>query len=515
MQLFDCKIRVSTDEQSVAIQQKAFRVGYKTRFSVSVRPDVRFIILCNEYITRLQGFNLAFFNTLAYPEISAHAFMNFEFPEDDIQKNIKNNIMPNYKIACIDIAQAHDVQRKAFSLGYSWHDSGGQELTEIWTSFYLYGESNITATGKRDHYFEDHRNTEISPEDFLSDMYLVKNCKIELNGLSERTLNEFSDDLLASGIEGVGVSKDFPVRTYSGVRFAENLNGNFHAIPYGMFIKDGKTVMAWVKSYFDIIDLPEMEYADIYPIITANKNQNNNNMSEIVLKCAKAPQKAKNITVGEEYTGIYVDEGGNQVDTYDEADYFLCENNSGAEKRYKIDLFENIQPVVVVKKATQPRPVPPPPPPPPAKPTFEEFEELIKVTNSEVAISWNGRRKVILDKGTDSIDTERISASCGIRSGAGLDDLVDAIIDCTEDARTIFHPQVPDLLLESTILKKVIEAVISHVNNDGAFLILSTNDEYRELIEPVLDSICNKISEWRRNPNSGNNIKYWIFNIGG
>ena len=89
--------------------------------------------------------------------------------------------------------------------------------------------------------------------------------------------------------------------------------------------------------YFDESHYSEISYQDFLNINNIMPEQ-----KEITLRLAKQPAKAKNLTVGNEYTGIYTDAENTQVDDIKDAKYFFCVNNNHGEARYAINLFEQI-----------------------------------------------------------------------------------------------------------------------------------------------------------------------------
>jgi len=238
---------------------------------------------------------------------------------------------------------------------------------------------------------------------------------------------------------------------------------------------------------------------------------NNNNMSqqtEIELELVKQPQKAKNLTVGKVYKGIYIDDEETQVDRVKDAKYFYCVNDSGAEARYLVDLFGPVS-----KKEARPvkeKATPPPPPQPPPQPRVYTIEEVIaslNVSEGSVAaiLRENGQRIPILGRGYSSFSHNSSSISCGVFQIYGLNNAWDGLrnllnignIEVTTD-------------IKKAVYSAMLKAKMSSIQS-CKFLMMSTQTEREELCEAI-DEVVEElggVSIIGNNPNSGNEIKVW------
>lgn len=266
---------------------------------------------------------------------------------------------------------------------------------------------------------------------------------------------------------------------------------------FGIKLYNEKTFICFSgRMAFDSSESPEISYQDFL-----NLNTNNNQLKEmddISLKLAHSPKKAKNITVGSTYTGIYVDAEDTQVDKIEDAEYFLCVNDRGKEARYSIGLFEAPAPVV----------------PPRRIPSYQEIIDNIVIDDNEERVYSvvDGVEYEILDDINPFLEENNLEISCGVKELSEIDDLF-AIIHNKLD-RMVFEFNVDRADLGKVILKKCIEAQISAMN--VAFVILSTTLARTEEIE-VLNSIVEErggtVTDARRNPNSGNEIKVWTIQV--
>ena len=71
-----------------------------------------------------------------------------------------------------------------------------------------------------------------------------------------------------------------------------------------------------------------------------------------------------------------------------------------------------------------------------------------------------------------------------------------------------------DLLeLRKEIVKRVISLLINRNKGNTRWMLMSTNndDSYEDYFD-VLDSLAQTNLGWENNPNSGNDIKLWVFN---
>jgi len=217
---------------------------------------------------------------------------------------------------------------------------------------------------------------------------------------------------------------------------------------------------------------------------------------EITLKCITVPQKAKNITVDRDYTGILIDSDDSQVDTLREATHFRCVNNNGIEAKYKLALFTTIAP---------------PAPPRPQFPTWEQIESGIYVNdNNEVILDFNDEEYLIYDNEALEINTGTLC--CGLNEIGGIQSLHNNIdrnckFDLLEDRTN--QQRLKDLVFKTLVNDSIEE-------NSGAFRIftlVSGHDAIDTLMQEVLTERGGVQTEYRRSTSSSNNIKVFVINL--
>ena len=308
--------------------------------------------------------------------------------------------------------------------------------------------------------------------------FKVKTPNPEMSELVQRKLFELGYTW-ASGDQIIRLSERFGLCSYMETRF------------YSLYLYT-----------FDSCSHPEISYEDFMRLGEPEiNNQNTNIMSEIKLKLGRAPKAAKNITVGREYTGILTDKDDTQVDDIRSAAYFRCTNNSGIEARYSIGLFEaNV-------------PAPPPPPPPPVA-TWADLVNTLEYENGDVRYSFNGRRVVIMNL-EGLLETTRTKCSCGILSTDGINELYDIIEERVGNLQLPFEIDQDELI--TVIFKLVVKNRLQDHTFRGFVNIFSTTTsqvEICDLMNYLLDNHENGgHDDIGINPNSANEIKYWIFNI--
>jgi hypothetical protein len=218
-------------------------------------------------------------------------------------------------------------------------------------------------------------------------------------------------------------------------------------------------------------------------------------MSEIKLKCVTAPQRAKNISIDREYTGVLINSDDTQVDRWSDAEYFQCVNNSGIEAKYKLSLFERI--------------VPPPPPPPP-KLTLDEFKAGLGVLPNRIEIQYNGRNVTVCKSSLSDLSLDSVSCSCGILSSNGLNALYEDLTDREYENLVDIVDEVNVHEIAKIIFKATVEEKIQRAS--AAMILFSTVDDEIEVCE-AMDEICESHGgsvECHNNPNSHNDIKAWL-----
>ena len=214
---------------------------------------------------------------------------------------------------------------------------------------------------------------------------------------------------------------------------------------------------------------------------------------EITLKCITAPQKAKNITVDRDYTGILIDSDDSQVDTLREATHFRCVNNNGIEAKYKLALFAPLEP------------------PRPQFPTWEQIESDIYVNdNNEVVLDFNDEEHVIYDN--EVLEINSGMACCGLNEISGIQSLHNSIdrncrFDLLEDNTN--QQRLKDLVFKALVNESIAE-------NSGAFRIftlVSGHDAIDTLMQEIMAERGGVETEYKRSTSSSNDIKVFVINL--
>lgn len=244
---------------------------------------------------------------------------------------------------------------------------------------------------------------------------------------------------------------------------------------------------------------PEISYQDFLRLgeePTINNTTTEEIMSgEVTLKCIAAPQKAKNITEGRDYTGILINSDDTQVDSLREAKYFRCVNNNGIEAKYRLSLFATITP---------------PPPPRPQFPTWEQIESNISVSgDGEVIVDFNDEEHIVFDNSYPDLEN---CACCGLKEVNGIQNLYESIDrNCV---LSLLQNQSDARRLKNLIFKKIIEDIITETA--GAFKIFSIVSGYDEidaLMEEILAERGGVATEYTRSTSSGNDLKVFLIKV--
>lgn len=183
------------------------------------------------------------------------------------------------------------------------------------------------------------------------------------------------------------------------------------------------------------------------------------------------------------------------------SDYFYVVNDGGTTAKYVRELFQRGPGRVANAPAPQPavaRPVVPPPPP---RRTSRNVIASMRGTVGSVTFNDINNRTVIFN---NPFDYESTEISCGVSQVSGLNTLLSRI-------DTSFNDE-DDYLEEKKALLRIALTNFLIERNGVAMYLLSTNlnGQEPELIA-VMDEVAGVASEVKRNPNSGNNIKTWIF----
>lgn len=127
---------------------------------------------------------------------------------------------------------------------------------------------------------------------------------------------------------------------------------------------------------------------------------------------------------------------------------------------------------------------------------------ILNSNNSKLKNNWfkPNQSKAI---NSDMVRTNDTGISCGVTEITNLDTTILHI-------RNKFKPEFQKEALK-ILLNQLKKDIVDEIDPQ-AFLIMSTtvslNVEYRTRL---LDSVCSSRTRVRKNPNSGNNIKIWIY----
>ena len=190
---------------------------------------------------------------------------------------------------------------------------------------------------------------------------------------------------------------------------------------------------------------------------------------------------------------------GKVYEILDEEDgYFLLVNDSNKTVRYYSDLFDDVEEAVEEVA----------PPPPPARTEADVISSLNVTCNGQrCTVTYVDLNNQTVTFQTNTIRIDETDISCGIRQMYGINDILSSIdnnVNTDED----------DLLeLRKEIVKRVISLFINHNRGNTRWMLMSTNADviYEDYFE-VIDSLAQTNSGWENNPNSGNDIRLWVFN---
>ena len=398
--------------------------------------------------------------------------------------------MQDYKIRIPNPEISRQVQEKAFELGYEWHGLNRGKLIQCTDKSQLwFDKDGRIAFGILESTWNDpdYTNIEISYQDFLR-LGKQVGYKIKMNGI-ESEISWLQDKLLASGYHWGG---------YSG--YNDHRVVNIEVFGFYIYPQTKTFTQSFRESKFNEHYNIEISFHDfmnsdsIENINTTINNTTTEIMSgEVTLKCITAPQRAKNITVDRDYTGILTDSEDTQVDTLREATHFRCVNNNGVEAKYKLALFA------------------PPEPPRPQFPTWEQIESGIYVNaDGEVILVFNDEEYVIYDRGM--LDIYSDMACCGLNEINGIQSLYASIeISCNLD---LLEDNTNQRRLKDLVFKTIVNDAIEE--NSGAFRIFTLVLGYNTidtLMQEILTERGGVQTEYRRSSSSGNNIKVFVINL--
>ena len=190
---------------------------------------------------------------------------------------------------------------------------------------------------------------------------------------------------------------------------------------------------------------------------------------------------------------------GKVYEILDEEDgYFLLVNDSNKTVRYYSDLFDDVEETVEEVA----------PPPPPARTEADVISSLnVTYNNNRCTVNYVDLNNNNVNFTTDSINVATSSISCGVYQLYNIN----AIMECIDDN---VNTDEDDLLeLRKEIVKRVISLFIHNKRGSTRWMIMSTNnDSSFEDYFDVFDSLAQTNLGWETNPNSGNEIKLWVFN---
>ena len=189
---------------------------------------------------------------------------------------------------------------------------------------------------------------------------------------------------------------------------------------------------------------------------------------------------------------------GKVYEILDEEDgYFLLVNDSNKTVRYYSDLFvDDDQAVEEVA------------PPPPVRTEADVISSLnVTCGNSRCTVTYVDLNNQTVNFQTSTIGISSTDISCGIRQISGINDILYCIDNNVSTADD-------DLLeLRKEIVKRVISLLINRNRGNTRWMLMSTNNDYIfEDYFDVFDSLAQTNLGWENNPNSGNEIKLWVFN---
>lgn len=201
---------------------------------------------------------------------------------------------------------------------------------------------------------------------------------------------------------------------------------------------------------------------------------------------------------------------GKVYEILDEEDgYFLLVNDSNKTVRYYSDLFDDAEEAkeenqIIIDYFVEEVA----PPTPPARTEADVISSLYVSCNGQrCTVTYADLNNQSVGFQTDSVSITSTNISCGIYQISGINDILSSIdnnVNIDED----------DLLeLRKEIVKRVLSSLIRYNRGNTKWMLMSTNNDesYEDYFE-VIDSLTETNLGWETNPNSGNEIKLWVFN---
>ena len=192
---------------------------------------------------------------------------------------------------------------------------------------------------------------------------------------------------------------------------------------------------------------------------------------------------------------------GKVYEILDEEDgYFLLVNDSNKTVRYYSDLFDDV--IAIPDEETIVLP------PPPARTEADVISSLnVTCGDQRCTVTYVDLNNQTVNFQTSTIGISGTEISCGIRQISGINNILSSIDNNVSTADD-------DLLeLRKEIVKRVISLLIRANRGNTRWMLMSTNyDDLYEDYFDVFDSLAQTNLGWENNPNSGNEIKLWVFN---
>lgn len=195
------------------------------------------------------------------------------------------------------------------------------------------------------------------------------------------------------------------------------------------------------------------------------------------IKCIE--NNGYNITVGNVYLLLQ-----------ESQDFYFVVNDNNKTVKYSKQMFELVEeeaPQVIE----------------PVKRTEQDMIDSIVWNNNSVRFNDLDNNVVNVNNAFSDYGTE---ASCGIKAIDGLDATLQYINAAV--------PEDDDYLeLRKAIFKIILKnrIIYKYAGDNCAMRILSTTANQDSDMLSVLDEMANMVSEVKNNPNSGNDIKMWVF----
>ena len=459
-----------------------------------------------------------------------------------------------YKIRIPNADVFEKMQRKAFQLNHRWSRPDKFRIMPyrnafamfLYPDYYSDNDGRLTTT-ESEYWFNNHSHPEISWEDFLKIGEPVEEKEDPLEEVEFPIVYADPEPMIGIKMKcnDQFVLKDIAIKC--GKLKIRNDVWGYTPTMISLKFSDWTLRRNTTEAGFQRNPCTEVTVEQFLSCATKEEIQNLNtqNEMEIILICSKEPKKAKNLTIGNEYTGILIDSEGTQVDTVREAKYFLCNNNAGNEARYSIELFDEPnarQPRRRNNAGAQAAQVPPPPPPPPPLPDFESYGESIfffiqdrnvniqdfvdnntktiakRTTNGGV---WNFTIQVctprmnevieLLGDQTSIIQLGGTQISCGVGQIYNISSAIPRLVNLIQRLAGIYADNGINVTEEqkTNLLNSMFANFVkgASANASYRFCVASCHDSTTNVV-PVMESFCSTTIQGHNN-NSGHNIYVW------